>query len=334
MAKKLLLADDSQTIQRVVDIVLGPEGFKVTSYGNGEDAMKAVESLMPDVILADIEMPGLSGYQLCEKVKANAGTQHIPVILLAGAFEPFDEDQMRAAGADDYLLKPFESQELISKIKELMKQKEIVEVSLVGQAAEEKPAVVEPAAAAAQNEWIEQYSFPVADEPEEKISIFEEELKESMKILETDFQTKDIPGPGVMKVEESAAPPEMSMEDISRMVKDAVGAPAEVKGYKFETVKTETQPVKEAGYAKQDPLIVDFSRNLTESLRALIEKTVRDQITAILPGILEDCLKRALSEICVPLQGIISAEIKKVVPETAERIIKQEIEKINSELAK
>jgi CheY-like chemotaxis protein len=331
MAKKLLLADDSQTIQRVVDIVLGPEGFKVTSFGNGEEALKAVESLMPDVILADIEMPGLNGYQLCEKVKGNARTHHIPLILLAGAFEPFDEDQMKSVGADDFILKPFESQELMSKVKSLLLQKEIVEVAAPADAVEEKPAAAQPVA---QNEWCEPYSFSGADESKEQKYVFEEELKESMKILETDFQTKSVPPPGVIKVEASSMPPEaMSIEDISRMVKDAVGSSADVQGYKFDAVSQDVKPAAAIGAAKQDIIAGESSHNLAQSIRTVIEETVRAQIAGMLPGILEDCLKKALSEISGPLQGIINAELKKVVPEVAERIIKQEIDKITSELA-
>jgi CheY-like chemotaxis protein len=331
MAKKLLLADDSQTIQRVVDIVLGPEGFKVTSFGNGEDALKAVESLMPDVILADIEMPGLNGYELCEKVKGNARTHHIPVILLAGAFEPFDEDKMKSIGADDYILKPFESQELTSKVKSLLLQKEIVEVAVAGEAVEEKPAIAETAAG---NEWVEPFSFAGADDSKEQINVFEQELKESMKILETDSLTQSVPAPGEMKVEISSAPPEaMSIEDISRMVKDAVSSPADVQGYKFETASPDLKPVADSGAAEHELVARDSSQSLAQSIRVIIEETVRGQISAIMPGILEDCLKKALSEISGPLQGIINAEIKKVVPDVAERIIKQEIDKITSELA-
>jgi CheY-like chemotaxis protein len=337
MAKKLLLADDSQTIQRVVDIVLGPEGFKVTSYGNGEDALKAVESVMPDVILADIEMPGLTGYQLCEKVKSAPNTHHIPVILLAGAFEPFDEDQMKSAGADDYILKPFESQELLSKVKSLLLQKEIVEVSVEGDA-EAKPAVAEPevkpvtfaeeqpAAAASKSEWYEQYSFPATEEPKEQIHVFEQELKESMKALETDIQGS---AAGAMKVEKPSAPEAMSIEDISRMVKDAVGAAPGSQEYKFEAAAADMKSAS----GRQDFVTGDYSQNLAHSIRVVIEETIRVQIAAILPGILEKGMKEAFSELSGPLQGMINAEIKKVVPEVAERIIKQEIDKISAELA-
>ena len=116
MAYKLLLADDSITIQKVVELVLAEEDFQIKSVSNGEDALNLLETFKPDVVLADIEMPKVNGYNLCEKIKKNPLTSHVPVILLAGAFEPIDEELAREVGADDSVIKPFESQELISKI--------------------------------------------------------------------------------------------------------------------------------------------------------------------------------------------------------------------------
>src|SRR5512140_3123285 len=116
MAHKLLLADDSITIQKVVELVLAEEDFEIKSFGNGEDALQALSTFTPDVVLADIDMPKINGYELCEKIKQNPKTSGIPVILLAGAFEPIDEELASKVGADDSVIKPFESQELISKI--------------------------------------------------------------------------------------------------------------------------------------------------------------------------------------------------------------------------
>src|SRR3990172_3121841 len=116
MAYKLLLADDSITIQKVVELVLAEEDFQIKSVSNGEDAINLLETFKPDIVLADIEMPKVNGYNLCEKIKQNSSTSHVPVILLAGAFEPIDEELARKVGADDSVIKPFESQELISKI--------------------------------------------------------------------------------------------------------------------------------------------------------------------------------------------------------------------------
>ncbi|RMG05153.1 MAG: response regulator [Nitrospirae bacterium] len=125
MSKKLLLADDSVTIQKVVELILADEDFEIRSANNGDEAWSLVKEFMPDVVLADIEMPSTNGYQLCEKIKNDDSTKHIPVILLAGAFEPLDEELAAKVGADDHLVKPFESQELISKLNAIFAEKEI-----------------------------------------------------------------------------------------------------------------------------------------------------------------------------------------------------------------
>ena len=116
MGHRLLLADDSITIQKVVELILAEEDFEIRSTNNGEEALSVITSFNPDIVLADIEMPKMNGYQLCEKIKQDPSTSHIPVILLTGAFEPIDEDLAKHVKADDFIVKPFESQELISKI--------------------------------------------------------------------------------------------------------------------------------------------------------------------------------------------------------------------------
>jgi len=95
MARRLLLADDSITIQKVVELVLTEEDFELRSFTNGADAYAAIEAFNPDIVLADIEMPKMNGYELCEKIKQNPKTANVPVILLAGAFEPIDENLAR-----------------------------------------------------------------------------------------------------------------------------------------------------------------------------------------------------------------------------------------------
>src|SRR5512140_360725 len=120
MPKNLLLADDSITIQKVVGITFANEDFKVTTVDNGEDAVARARELLPDVVLADVVMPRKNGYEVCEALKADPATRHIPVLLLAGTFEAFDEARARAAHADGHIAKPFESQALINKVKELV----------------------------------------------------------------------------------------------------------------------------------------------------------------------------------------------------------------------
>ena len=107
--RKLLLADDSLTIQKVIELTFADEGVRVVAFGNGDEALQNLEELAPDIVLADVFMPGTNGYELCEHIKQNERLKHIPVMLLVGSFEPFDEAEARRVGADDTLTKPFQS---------------------------------------------------------------------------------------------------------------------------------------------------------------------------------------------------------------------------------
>ncbi|WP_243338681.1 response regulator, partial [Anaeromyxobacter soli] len=129
MPKNLLLADDSITIQKVVGITFANEDYQVVAVGNGEDAIARARELRPDVILADVVMPKRNGYEVCEAVKADPALAHIPVVLLAGTFEAFDEARARSARADGHVAKPFESQALINKVRELVEGKAAVAAS-------------------------------------------------------------------------------------------------------------------------------------------------------------------------------------------------------------
>jgi len=147
----MLLADDSITIQKVVELVLAEEGFEIQAVNNGEEALAAIETFKPDVVLADIEMPKMNGYQLCEKLKAHPVTKNVPVILLSGAFEPIDEELARHVKADSFVVKPFESQELISKI-----NASLVSASTMAEAAE----AVEAEAITAEEMAVEDIAVP------------------------------------------------------------------------------------------------------------------------------------------------------------------------------
>jgi len=120
MPKNLLLADDSITIQKMVGIVFAGEDFKITAVGNGEDAVARARTLKPDVILADVVMPRKNGYEVCEAIKADPELQRIPVLLLAGTFEAFDDARARTVRADGHIAKPFECQALIDKVRQLV----------------------------------------------------------------------------------------------------------------------------------------------------------------------------------------------------------------------
>ena len=119
--RKLLLADDSATIQKVIDLTFADEGVRVVAVGNGQDAIDKLLEEQPDIVLADVFMPSPNGYEVCEYVKTNEKLKHIPVMLLVGSFEPFDEAEARRVGADDILTKPFQSiRRLIDRVGSLV----------------------------------------------------------------------------------------------------------------------------------------------------------------------------------------------------------------------
>jgi CheY-like chemotaxis protein len=121
VSKKLLLADDSVTIQKVVNLTFADEGIEVITAGDGDAARQMISESAPDLVMADVNMPGISGYELCEQIKQNENTKNTPVILLVGSFEPFDEAEARRVGADDFLTKPFQSiRQLVNKVTTLL----------------------------------------------------------------------------------------------------------------------------------------------------------------------------------------------------------------------
>lgn len=116
MKKKLLLADDSITIQKVVGIIFAKEGYELLTASDGDKAFDLVLTHKPDLVIADIVMPGKNGFELCQAIKSHPALGTTSVLLLPGAFEEFDETRAVDVCADGWLTKPFESQALIDKV--------------------------------------------------------------------------------------------------------------------------------------------------------------------------------------------------------------------------
>lgn len=118
MKRRILLADDSVTIQKVIELTFMDEDYEVRAVSNGDEAVALLHEVNPDFVIADVHMPGANGYEVCRRSKASR--PEIPVLLLVGTFEPFDEGQARTVGADSFLKKPFDSQELLQRVEELL----------------------------------------------------------------------------------------------------------------------------------------------------------------------------------------------------------------------
>ena len=120
MPHKLLLADDSVTIQRVIELTFAGEDVEVIAVGDGQKAIDRIGTDRPDIVLTDIGMPERNGYEVAEFVKTHPDLKHIPVVLLTGAFESVDEARVRAIGCDGWLVKPFEPQLVINRVRDLL----------------------------------------------------------------------------------------------------------------------------------------------------------------------------------------------------------------------
>ena len=117
---RILLADDSSHAQRMGQRILREEGFEVVSLTDGDTVLKRLLDADPDVILADVFLPGKSGFDICRYVKSHAGHRHVRVVMTAGLLEPFDEEEATRAGCDAILKKPFEASLLVQTVKPLV----------------------------------------------------------------------------------------------------------------------------------------------------------------------------------------------------------------------
>jgi CheY-like chemotaxis protein len=130
MGNTILLADKSITIQKIVELTFADEDFVIRSVNDGHTALEVIPQVHPDIILADIGLPGLNGYDLCSTLRTDPSYSTfsaIPIILLAGIYETMDEERakqveekVKNVGANDYLSKPFDSQLLTEKVKGLL----------------------------------------------------------------------------------------------------------------------------------------------------------------------------------------------------------------------
>ncbi len=231
---RVLVADDSSNIQRMVTLALKDQGIEVVAVGNGEAAVRILPDLRPDLVLADIFMPVRNGFEVCEFMKQDARFAQTPVILLVGAFDPLDEREVQRVGADGVLKKPFVPPDpLISMVKSFLAKCEIerpVAVAVpVTAPAEAEPLVPAPVGVAIEPpmeqveateepEPFEVPRVPVAFTDAEKSLAFSELLhapaRESAEVAEANTQpaTEESPPFGEMRFWQSPdaaeAPPE------------------------------------------------------------------------------------------------------------------------------
>ncbi len=201
MSGTILLADDSLTIQKVIELTFAETGFDVIAVSSGEELMQKLPECRPDIVICDVIMPGKDGYEVCQEIKSEPDSLHIPVILLTGTFEPFDKDRALAAGCSEIITKPFEARKLVDAVERLVRQDAGAPVSQTSPSNDGsvRPPVFEGQVTPPAPHY-EGQVMPPAATPVDEV----DEFDEIDEIDEGNFETKFIEPPAAEAVPEAA----------------------------------------------------------------------------------------------------------------------------------
>jgi CheY-like chemotaxis protein len=131
---KILVADDSATMRRVLEMTFAGEDARVLSVDGGDAAVAKASELMPDVVFADASMSGVDGYEVARRIKSNPQLAKVAVIVMASQHTPYDDGKGRAAGVDDHIPKPFDTQSVIDKVAQVLARPRAMPASAGGEA--------------------------------------------------------------------------------------------------------------------------------------------------------------------------------------------------------
>lgn len=120
---RILVVDDDLFVRRPLQSILSNEGFDAVTAADGEECLASVSAAPPDLIIMDVVMPGLDGFEVCRKIKGESRYSSIPIILLSGRWQEADRARGLGLGAADYMKKPYSSVELLGRVHELLSQR-------------------------------------------------------------------------------------------------------------------------------------------------------------------------------------------------------------------
>jgi CheY-like chemotaxis protein len=144
VAVNILVADDSVTMRRILELTFQGEDARVTAVESGESAVRKASELNPDVVFADLSLSGMDGYAIASAIKSSPGLERTAVVEMASQKHPYDEEKGKAAGVDDHILKPFDTQHVIDRVKQVLSRPRAQPAATRAAA----PAAAAPAAAA------------------------------------------------------------------------------------------------------------------------------------------------------------------------------------------
>jgi len=305
MSKKLLLADDSITIQKVIGITFAHEDYDLTIVDNGDAALQNAQGDKPHLIMADVFMPGKNGYELCAAVKQDPNLQDVPVLLLTGTFEPFDEEKAVSSGANGWISKPFESTALIKKVEELMGG---TPAAAPAQAAAPTPPPSQPAAPTPPP----QPAAPVTAEPDNwgDVSFDETAADNSTPVVETQIFEDD----SDFIIDDGAA---AATPDTSDVWADA--------GESIEMAEPEVVAVEPTPVAPTPPPQPAAPTPPPPPVQPVAPPAPAGNVDAQVAGMSEADLQQVVERVA---SSILEKVAWEVVPDLAENLIKDEIRKL------
>ena len=131
--QRILIVDDDENIAELISLYLTKECYDTKIVGDGESALEAVSSFAPNLVLLDLMLPGIDGYQVCREVRKNSS---VPIIMLSAKGEVFDKVLGLELGADDYMEKPFDSKELVARVKAVLRRYQVEPAAPVAESSE------------------------------------------------------------------------------------------------------------------------------------------------------------------------------------------------------
>jgi CheY-like chemotaxis protein len=287
VAHTLLLADDSLAIQRVVELTFAEEDITVISVSDGDQAIAHVEAHPPDIVLADVAMPGKNGYEIASHIKRSPRLAHIPVVLLTGAFEPVDQHRAAEAGCEGVVAKPFEPQLVIGRVKALLG------TPLREPVAEKRPSPVERTSAAP--------SVPLESERDDvgvadSLDEFFEQVDAAMASLAASRNGEPATSPS----SQPKFPREAPSQTVPALAEafTALLQAEQSASQGPETPKT-AEPVSTVPAASEDLRITDelIDRVATRVLERLSDRVVRETVVDLVSSISERLIREEIERI-------------------------------------
>ena len=338
MTHKLLLADDSVTIQRVVELTFSGEDVQVITVGDGEQAIARIPLERPDIVLADIGMPKRSGYDVAAFVKGRPDLAHIPVLLLAGAFEPVDDARAQQVKCDGVLVKPFEPQQVVSRVRELVDGARDRSTNVIAM-----PSPQPVAAAQAEKAAVFPSSPPVPELPrqsESKLDDYFQGLDAALAVLDgkadsrppmpvemDDFRASDVPtlekllGSTPLRDTGGSAEPSFAATAMGASVLDALGGHARV---------ADAAPAPPPGGGGN--VILDAFNALLAMEQGEPRPPTRGPAAAGAPAVVTDELVDEVARRVIERLAPNTARelVRQIVADVAERLIRDEIARIKA----